>query len=49
MILKDFNQITSTCWNEKYHLLTLDMTKDKNTSQYRLALNSIFITESSPF
>ena len=29
MTLKEFNLITSTCWNEKYQPPTIDMTKDK--------------------
>ena len=29
MTLNEFKVLTSTCWNEKYQLLTIDMTKDK--------------------
>ena len=28
MTLNDFKLLTSTCWNEKYTPLTIDMTKD---------------------
>ena len=28
MTLNEFKYITSTCWNEKYQPLTIDMTKD---------------------
>ena len=27
--LNEIKLLTSTCWNEKYHPLTIDMTKDK--------------------
>ena len=49
MTLNEFKLLTSTCWNEKYHPLTIDMTKDKNQGRYRLVLNSIFVPDSSPF
>ena len=49
MSLKEFKLLTSTCWNEKYQPLTIDMTKDKYTGRYRLGLNSIFVPDSSPF
>ena len=49
MTLNEFKYLTSTCWNEKYMLLTIDMTKDKYTGRYRLGLNSIFIPDSSSF
>ena len=49
MKLNEFKHLTSTCWNEKYHPLTIDMTKDKFCSEYRLRLNSIFVPNSSPF
>ena len=29
MTLDEYIYLTSTCWNEKYHHLTIDMTKDK--------------------
>ena len=29
MTLNEFKYSTSTCWNEKYQPLTIDMTKDK--------------------
>ena len=31
MTLDEFKYITSTCWNERYQPLTVDMTKDKYT------------------
>ena len=49
MNLIEFKYLTSTCWNEKYQPLTIDMTKDKYTDRYRLGLNSIFVPNSSPF
>ena len=49
MTLNEFKLLTSTCWNEKYQPLTIDMTKDKSTGRYRLGLNSIFVPDSSPF
>ena len=33
MTLNQFKLLTSACWNEKYQLLTIDMTKDKNTGR----------------
>ena len=49
MTLNEFKLLTSTCWNEKYQPLTIDMTKDKYQGRYRLGLNSIFVPNSSPF
>ena len=49
MTLDEFKLLTSTCWNEKYQPLTIDMTKDKYTGRYRLGLNSIFVPNNSPF
>ena len=49
MTLNEFKFLTSTCWNEKYQPLTIDLTKDKYTGRYRLGLNSIFVPDSSPF
>ena len=49
MNLNEFKCLTSTCWNEKYQPLTIDMTKDKYTGRYRLGLNSIFVPNTSPF
>ena len=49
MTLNEFKLLTSTCWNEKYQPLTIDMTKDKNQGRYRLGLKSIFVPDSSPF
>ena len=34
--LNEFKLLTSTCWNEKYQPLTINMTKDKYTGRYRL-------------
>ena len=49
LTLIEFIFLTSTCSNEKYQPLTIDMTKDKYTGRYRLGLNSIFVPDSSPF
>ena len=49
MTLNEFKLLTSTCWNEKYQPLTIDMTKDIYQGRYRLGLNSIFVPDSSPF
>ena len=49
MTLNEFKLLTSTCWNEKYQALVIDMTKDRYQSRYRLGLNSIFVPNSSPF
>ena len=49
MSLNELNLLTSTCWNEKYQPLTIDMTEDKHQGRYRLGVNSIFVADSSPF
>ena len=49
MTLNEFKLLTSTCWNEKYQPLTIDMTKDKFCGRYRLGLNSISVPNSFPF
>ena len=49
ILLNEFRLLTSTCWNENYQALTIDMTKDKYKVRYRLALNSIFVPDSNPF
>ena len=49
MILNDFKLLTSTCCNEKFDSLTIDMTNDKYTGRYRLGLKSIFVADSSAF
>ena len=49
MTLNEFKLLTSTCWNEIYQPLTIDMTKDKYTGRYRLGLNSIFVSDSCLF
>ena len=46
--LKEFKVLTSTCWNEKYQPLTIDMTKDKYQGRYRLGLNSILVPNTNP-
>ena len=33
MTLIEIKYLTSTCWNEKYQPLTIDMTKDKHTGR----------------
>ena len=49
MTLNEFKYLTSTCSNEKHQPLTIDMTKDKYTGRYRLGVNSLFVSNSSPF
>ena len=49
MTPNEFKLLTSTCWNEKFQPLTIDMTKNKFTGRYKLALNSIFVPNTSPF
>ena len=49
MTLNEFKFLATTCWNEKYQPLTIDMTKDKFCGRYRLGLNSIFVSDTSPF
>ena len=49
MTLDEFKYLTSTCWNEKYQPLSIDMTKDKYTGRYRLGLNSLFVSNINPF
>ena len=39
MTLNEFNFSTSTHWNKRYQPLSIDMTKDKFCSRYRLGLN----------
>ena len=47
--INEYKYLTSTCWNEKYIPLTIDMTKGRYQGRYRLALDSIFVPDSSPF
>ena len=49
MTLNEFKYLTSSCWNGKYQLLTIEMTKDKNTGRYRLGLNLMLVPDSSVF
>ena len=49
MTPNEIKLLTSICWKEKYQPLTNDLTKDKDTGNYRLGLNSIFVPNSSPF
>ena len=49
MTLDQFKYLTSTCWNEKYQPLTIDMNEDKYIGRYRLGLNIIFVPDNSPF
>ena len=49
MTLDELKYLTSTCWNKNYQPLTIDLTKDKYTGRHRLGLNSIFVSNSSPF
>ena len=47
MTLDAYKKLTSTCWNEQYQPLTIDMTEDKDKGRYRLKLNSIFIPDTT--
>ena len=49
MNLNEFKYLTSTCWNEKYQPITIDMTEDKYQRRHRLRLNSTFVPNSNPF
>ena len=49
MTLNDVKYLTSTCWKEKYQLLTIDMTKDNYTGCYRLGIKSSFVPDSFLF
>ena len=49
MTLNELKYLTSTCRDEKYQPLTIDMIEDKYTGRYRLGLNSLFIPDSSRF
>ena len=49
MTHNEIKYLSSTCWNEKYQPLTVDMTKDNYTGRYRLGSNSLFVPDSSPF
>ena len=49
MTLNEFKYRTSTCWDKKYQLLTMDMTKNHDQGLCRLGLKSIFVPDSSPF
>ena len=49
MTLNEFILLTSTCWNEKYQPLTIDMTNSRYQGRYRLGTNSIHVHDSSPF
>ena len=49
MTLNEFKLLTSTCWNEKYQPLTIDMTKDKYTGRNRLVLNNLFVPNTNPY
>ena len=47
--LTKFKNLTSTCWDRKYKLLTYDKTKDKYTGRYRLGLDSLFSPDTISF
>ena len=49
MTLNEFKYLTSTCWNEQYQPLTIDMTKSAYDGRCRLGLKSILVPDSSPF
>ena len=49
MTLNEFKLLSSTCWNENYQPLAIEMTKDRYQGRYRLGLNSIFVHNGSMF
>ena len=49
MTLKEIKLLTNTCCNQKYQLLTTDLTTDKYNGRYRLALNSLFFPITNSF
>ena len=49
MTLNKLKLLTSTCWNEKYQPLTIDMTRDKFCGRYRNGFYSIIVPDISPF
>ena len=49
MSLNESKYLTSTCWNEKYQPLTIEMTKYKYCGRFRLGLNSILVADNDPF
>ena len=49
MTLNEFKLLNSTCWNEKYHFLTIDMTKDNYIGRYRLGITSILVPDTTLF
>ena len=49
MTLNEFKNLTNICWNAKCHPITIDMTKDKYQGRYQLGLNSLYVSDSSPF
>ena len=49
MTLDEFKYLTSTCWNEQYQPLIIDMTKNEYDGRDRLGFKSIFLPDSSPF
>ena len=49
MTLDEIKHLTSTCWDEEFQTLTIDMTKDKYTGRYQLGLNNLFVPNTNPF
>ena len=47
--LNENEVLASTCWDQKYQLLTIDMTKDKFIGKYWLGLDSLFVSQTNPF
>ena len=47
--LDEYKYLTSTCWSEKYQLLTFDITWDKNTGRHTLGLKNFFVPNSNRF
>ena len=49
MTFNEFKNLTKVCWDKNNQPLTIDMTKDKYSGRYQLAINSLFVPKSSPF
>ena len=49
MTLNKIELKTSTCWNEKYQPLTIDMIRKEYTGRYRLGLSSLFVPDKNLF
>ena len=49
MTPRKYKLSNSTCWKERYQLLTFDMTKGNYTGRYRLGIDSLFVPDTHPF